>query len=80
MATMSLLRPQAARLTEAHTRYLRVRIHHYRQKAAHAFSLAHQARERQDERLARGLFDEAQAFLAMAEGLQDQQITQEIGS
>ena len=72
MATLTLLRPCGARLDHAHSDYVSAAVAKYREKAARAFDLARATRNRGNYPLALGLLDEAEAFRAMANGLESQ--------
>lgn len=72
MATISLFRPRATRLDEAHSAHVNDSIARHWASASRALQNAEAARRRGDESRARGLTDEAATYRAMADGLVEQ--------
>ena len=70
---LTLGRLRHAQLSQAHSAYLSAVIDRYRQKAERALKLARTAWRHGNEPLAAGLLDESATYLAMAQGLTQQQ-------
>jgi hypothetical protein len=72
MRTLTPTDVRRARLSVAHAAYLSAAIERYRMKAMRALKLAQAAARHGNYSLAAGLIDEASAYRAMANGLEEQ--------